>query len=118
MISEKKRTSSVKIAETIPTAGAPKTLNACAPTAVAPAVFAMVFNDKIAERGRSGSRFNRWINFHNFGLEFFNASTKLGVILKTTASSVEQTNERPRVPASNRNNSNIRQIQGCIPLSQ
>jgi hypothetical protein len=53
IISEKIRIASVRIAEITPKYASPKIMEACAPTPAAPIVCAIVFKDKIAERGLS-----------------------------------------------------------------
>ena len=54
MISEKMRMSSVMMAETSPNHWLPNRMLACWPTPAAPTVFAIVFRERMAVRGRSG----------------------------------------------------------------
>ena len=53
MISEKIRIKIVRIADTSPIDVSPNNLAASTPTPAAPTVWAMVFRDKIADRGLS-----------------------------------------------------------------
>ena len=58
MISEKIRINSVRTAEIMPKYASPNIFVACAPTPAAPIVCATVFNESIADKGRSMLLFN------------------------------------------------------------
>ena len=69
-ISENTSTSSVVIAEMIPNQVLPNRIVACRPTAAAPKVLAMVFKERIAARGLSGSD----LNLRNFSAGLYPCS--------------------------------------------
>ena len=98
-ISENTSTSNVVNAEMIPNQVLPNKIVAWRPTAAAPRVFAIVFNDRIAASGLSGSD----LNLKNFsaGLypcSFFIVMNESGVDINTD-SRREQRNETPSVPS-------------------
>ena len=69
-ISENTKTSKVVSAEMIPNQVLPNKMVACRPTAAAPNVFAIVFKDRIAAKGLSGSD----LNLRNFSAGLYPCS--------------------------------------------
>jgi hypothetical protein len=81
----------------MPKASEPKTLVACAPTIDAPAVFAIVFNESIADKDLSILFLHLQSFLTPFLGEFSLIFTKIGEVLSKTLSINEQVKDMSKV---------------------